>query len=356
MDRWYHSGLEGYCKAAAVLARYDENTGAAIFGCDLFSPDRFDKQDMRNRTWTLSRYRRGRSNRPAVFEGTWLAPDAARADRELQAIGACVDRIADDGIGGPSALKELVLDTTIDIVPALNESILPAIAAGFKTEGYSHASVATFCQVAEELLDKVDLTADSGLRPFARMLVAALIYGPQHPLALNRPYNATVLVTEDEVDGYQDASAVAGDTIRLTQVYSDDGAYCGFSDEYTQGDVVFFGRSPHLRDYLERCDEPEYEEIKELLEGKNPIVFPVAAAHRKTSNVHGALARYGSGWYYYDLASTNGTMVEQAGRAISVAGLCGIRAGARICLGGLAGDTDEDLYHDAAVVLVSYCL
>ena len=78
MARWYHSGIEGYCKSAAQLMGLpDDQSGWGNFGNDLFADGRFDDPVKTSKTWTLSRSRKsGRSNRPMLFEKSWLSAHA----------------------------------------------------------------------------------------------------------------------------------------------------------------------------------------------------------------------------------------------------------------------------------------
>lgn len=90
MSEWYHSGIEGYCKAAADLLG-NRRDGDSVLGLcrDLF-PDRVTGTNLAH-AWTLSSQRVGdRRCRQKVFETLWLnsiGVDVYRTEAEMLASG-----------------------------------------------------------------------------------------------------------------------------------------------------------------------------------------------------------------------------------------------------------------------------
>ncbi|MDO4805721.1 MAG: FHA domain-containing protein [Coriobacteriales bacterium] len=92
MDEWYHSGIEGYCKAAADLLG-DRKDGDSVLGlCRDMFPDRVAGTSL-SHIWTASSLRNGdRKCRQRVFEMLWLnevGVEVYRAEAELFARGEC---------------------------------------------------------------------------------------------------------------------------------------------------------------------------------------------------------------------------------------------------------------------------
>ncbi len=92
MSEWYHSGIEGYCKAAADLLgnRMDGDTVLGL--CHDLFPDRVAGTSLAH-IWTASSQRLGdRKCRQRVFEMLWLnevGVDTYRTEAEMFAKGEC---------------------------------------------------------------------------------------------------------------------------------------------------------------------------------------------------------------------------------------------------------------------------
>ncbi len=381
MNKWYKSGLEGYCKAAAELMGEPSNAEAWGRFCNDFLRDRdVTKPDIASRTWSMSRDRQGKSNRLMKFEVAWLGYHAneyakksvsksldenerlvlkrrAIAECEAAAIRTCVDALIEDGG------EIYALSTDPSITPSFavrfHSSIVPAIERGFTSEGYSASDIRNYTYVLDELSNR-NLHDSSSLRDFCEALTAGLIYGPSHPIALNRPYESTDYFVADEA-----RETVPDNYLRVTQLFSDDFSAVGYSEVYGKDDVVFFGRCTEVEEYLARCRllyGSDNGDFIYALEIGNAKLFPVSGKHSYTGNTHGAIAYVGEGWFYYDLGSTNGTSCTAAqgmaaGNAtMNVDGLMRISGGERLRMGAPVDSAGEMLYRGATTVLVSFCV
>lgn len=352
MDQWYHSGIEGYCKAAAKLAGLpDDTSGWGNLGRDLFGDGRFDDPVKISKTWTLSRFRgQGRGNRPALFEKSWLS--AQGVGNEAEAVATCVA-----GMLNPlneSVLYSMFRMNYLDFALGLRNDVLPAIADGFRTERYRAADIERFTQNIDDLLGALSPNDDAAFGRLALALVAALVYGPEHELARSREANVTSLASAEEaLPGCGIEADADGGTVRITQLFSDDASYLGYSELFGSERAVLFGRGSDPGRYLEKCGD----ELRAELQGKELVVFPVAGSHRSTSNEHGAIVHAGSTWYYHDFSS-NGTIIENSDTASSVHGTAvALGPGDRICMGFDEPAGNEELrYRLATTVLVSFAV
>lgn len=349
MIQWYHSGIEGYCKSAAQLMGLpDDQSGWGNFGNDLFGDGRFDDPVKASKTWTLSRFRKqGRSNRPMLFEKSWVGESGL--DYEYPAVIACANAIADPD--NDSMLFNMYKSNYLSFAMGFHDTVLPAIADGFRTERYHSSDIARFSQTLDVLLGELRPSRPKTLLNFARSLVAGLIYGPNHFLARISGGDATSLRTQSgttDSDSYGDVDETS---IRITQLFSDNSAYMGYSELFDDGKVIFLGRNSDAKLFLEKCNPAFAEEV----EGLEAVFYPISNAHRRTSNEHAAIARLGGTWYYHDF-STNGSFIDDGKSRNPVhGGMAIVNPGDRICLGlEDPSSSGEDRYRMATVVLVSF--
>ncbi|MDO4538458.1 MAG: FHA domain-containing protein [Coriobacteriales bacterium] len=405
MYDWCHSGLEGYCKAAATLLGEEASDDVVLRLCQDLLPDRSAKN--LTRAWTFSNVRRGRDCRQSIFEKAWLdgrhgkvyaqeatdfvkgvlpakgfatipqdseyalllqtarnlteCEDIAIRRCEADAIEACVDGIVelsqdDDKSFAEERVAYIASIVMLDHFSELFfDEVVPAIERGFLSERYSSADARQFVMTLGSLMDGAHrsvMAEDSDFeeyRAFLRVLVAGLVYGPRHPLAIDREWDET-----DEYRPYHGTPVAEGTTIRLTQVFDADAVYTGYSDLLRSSQLMFFGKSPRVEEYLRHCRELfcDDQELLALLRTREATVFPMAL-HDAVSNMHGMLVCEGDVWRLYDLGSTNGTSIESADHASAVKNLIEVRPGDRIRLGAPANADDANVYWSAATILVS---
>lgn len=351
MEQWYHSGIEGYCKAAAkMMGLPNDASGWGNFGRDLFGDDRFDDPVKASRTWTLSRSRKqSRSNRPTLFEKSWLGRSGA--DCETAAVSACARSIAD--ASGESMLHTLYQEGYLRFATGFSDEVLPAIADGFRTERYHSADILRFSQGIDELLGALRPSSPSTFTNFVTSLVAALIYGPGHPLARVYTGDSTILRVDDTI-GTGDVGVdfdADESSLRITQLFNESAAYLGYSELFGDEKVIFLGRGSDEARYREKCNPQFAADISD----RQPVFYPIANTHKRTSNEHGAIARLGDTWYYHDF-STNGSYVENGGAQYCVhGGIAAIQPGDRLHLGLPApSESDEATYQLSTALLISF--
>lgn len=404
MYDWCHSGLEGYCKAASGLLGDESSDDVVLKLCKDLLPDRTPKT--LTRAWTFSNVRRGRDCRQSLFEKCWLAgrhgkdyvdearlfvkgllpkeklgpcahdqdyamllrttrsqaecDEVALRRCEADAIDACVNRIIE--LSRDDERLDVANDAIITSLVMLDhfselffDQVVPAIERGFLSERYSSVEARQFVMTLGGLMDRAhrcvtseDSSFDS-YRLFLRVIVAGLIYGPNHPIAMDREWDVT-----ECYEPYFGVQAVQGTTIRLTQVYGDYEKYTGYSELFRPAQVVFFGMCPDVGEYLERCDTLFHEEAEtmHMLRSLEAKVFPMTL-HDAVSNVHAMMVCEGDVWRLYDLGSSNGTSIASEGRVESVDHLIKIKPGDRIRLGAPVGAHDANVYWSAATILVS---
>ena len=349
MTQWYHSGIEGYCKAAAqMMGLPDNNSGWGNFGSDLFADGRFDDPVKASKTWTLSRFRKqGRSNRPTLFEKSWL--DASGNDVDIDAIHACARSICDARTD--SALLNLYQANYLTFATGFRTTVIPAIEDGFRTERYHSASIARFTQGLDMLLGELNPSVPQTFRNFVIPLVAGLVYGPGHIVAQANTGSATFDSAEQELEKLFEGSDADTATIRLTQLFSDTFGFTGYSELFDEDTAVFLGRNAEIASYLEKCNSKFAEEII----GRNHIVFPIAGTHKNTSKEHGVIACIGNTWYFHDFSS-NGSYVENAGGCREVHdSITALIPGDRICLGQTEpADNSAKTHHLSTMILASF--
>ena len=350
MQQWYRSGIEGYCKAAAqMMGLPDNNSGWGNFGRDLFADGRFDDPAKASKTWTLSRFRtQGRSNRPKLFEDSWLGKHGT--DCDFEAIHACVHAMC--STTGDSALHDLYLGSPETFPIDFHRIVLPALADGFAAERYHPADIAQFSQSIDKALEKLDPSLPQTFRTFAIPLVAGVIYGPGHVMARSTANTATIHASRERADG-EPTCAVDYETIILTQIFEDDAGLVGNSIAYGDDRVILLGRSPDVARYVDACDD----ELSRVIERAEPVPFPVSHTHVSTSNAHGVIARIGGIWYFHDFSS-NGSYVHNAHQPSAVHhGAVALAPGDRIYLGLTElPENDSSAYLEATTVLVSFKL
>ena len=364
MAEWYHSGIEGYCKAASALAGMEGSGGWSAFGSDLF-PNRFTRADKATKTWTLSRYRRGTGNRLVAFEGEWV-PDSSEeisiAGREESAVNTCVDAMIESVSGEPeqeSPLAALLfVGPNYDFANGFSEAVLPAIARGFQSEGYHSADITRFLRNIEELLGELRPEDRTAFREFARILVAALVYGPDDALVVSETIQIDTWHVKSRGALWDPGSD--GKVVEVSQAYSFDCSFTGYSESFDGGSAVFFGRSAIIGDYLNALNRLEDElgvELRDDVAKREQVIFPIARTHRLVSNAHGLLLCQGSSWYFFDFSS-NGTSIvngsHEDARFVQKSGAI-VNPGDRICLGlTQIGVDDTTQFQQAATVVVSF--
>lgn len=428
MSDWYHSGLEGYCKAGAEVLGGEGNV---LRLCQDILPDR--TQESLSRTWKLSNERKGRGNRMSLFEGWWLDDGdsngtiikAYRAEAlatmkgkvpaggystiepgseyelylqnatypqdkaycihlaesrcEADAVERCVDNIIERSsverdreafIQGEQA-DGVAYVTSIVTMDGFIERVIPAIAKGFICERYRSWDVEKFKEkivplayLAQRYLGDND--NDNVLdyyRKFLTVLVAGLVYGPNHPLVLEKPEPTPHYIAYPT----EEVSALRGMGVRLTQVFDGWGCNTGYSELFDAGQVVFIGRSGDLGDYLQRCEDmlKDQPEMLEVLESREQIVFPIAATHASVSRVHGMLLCEEDIWRLYDLGSANRTSIRGVDgvneerrvvtteRDVVVEGIAKVLPGDRLRFGAPVDASDANVYWDAATLLIT---
>ncbi len=398
MFEWCHSGLEGYCKASAALLGETEQASLWLAFCKDLLPDR--TQRTLTRSWTLSNVRQGRSCRQALFEKCWLAgrhgkdyldeaesfargtipqegfatiPRHSSYERQLtacvndaerrqlaisrceqDAIDSCVSHIAslasDDMAADAAYITSLVMrdDFAIDFFT----SVIPAIERGLLSERYRAADIQQFTLTLNALspaAHRCIVEEGANLEPFCaflKSLVTGLIYGPVHPVAIGRAWDAT----QDYLP-YDQPENPRGTTLRLTQLFDERGRFTGYSDVYRSSQLVLFGRSPNARDYECRCAELFRDEpaLLATIRSKEAVIFPIAL-HDAVSNIHGLLLCEEDVWRFYDLESTNGTSITSENGTSDVAHLVEVRAGDCLRLGAPASAHDANAFWDAATI------
>ncbi len=348
MQQWYRSGIEGYCKAAAqMMGLPDNNSGWGNFGRDLFADGRFDDPAKASKTWTLSRFRtQGRSNRPKLFEDSWLDRHGENCD--FEAIHACVHEMCSET--GDSALYDLYLGSPETFSAKFHRIVLPAIADGFAAERYHPADIAQFGQGLDKALEKLDPSLPQTFRTFAIPLVAGVIYGPDHVMARSTGNTATLHASWGKADN-EPVCGIDEDVIILTQIFGNDVGLVGNSIAYGDDRAILLGRSADVARYIDACDD----ELTRIVEQSEPVLFPIAHTHVSTSNAHGVVARIDGTWYFYD-RSSNGSYVQNAHRPSAVHhGAVALAPGDRIYLGLTElPEDDPSAYLNATTVLVSF--
>ena len=240
-----------------------------------------------------------------------------------------------------------------DFAASFFATVLPSIEAGFLAERYRTSDIRQFSLTLGDLLYDARYQGDKtndGMRAFAMALVAGLIYGPSHPVALDRSWDATV-----EYLPYDQPVTVPGDMLRVTQIFDRDLRVVGYSEVFGKSQVLFFGRCPDAGHYLDKArelfaDEPGlYAQVASC----DAVVFPISADHAQTGNLHGMLLYSGDSWHFYDFHSTNGSSVLSEEESDDVNGVIRVHPGDRIRLGAPVRSDDAMAYWGASTVLVS---
>lgn len=378
--------------------------------CRDLLPDR--TEETLTRAWTLSNVRRGRDCRQSLFEKCWLgdelwqkyleeakllskgvvpeggyvtippesdyerelkscAGDSARklavnSMREAKAIEACAQRVVDslledDWTSDPPMVISLIEET--DFPVRFFTIVVPAIERGLLSERYRSSDIRQFVLTLNETIFKAhrDLMKyrpgeeEAHLDDFLRFLItlfAGLIYGPNHPYAISRPWNVTPSASETDDDDNEELRE--GTTIRVTQVFNDSGRYTGYSELFRPGQVVFFGRDPVVDKYLTKCRDvfPDDSDALRVISDCEKVIFPIAY-HDAVSNCHAVLLCQGDAWWLYDLKSTNGTSIASDDGIVDVATLSRVAPGDRMRLGRSAKASGANVYYDAATMLIT---
>lgn len=346
MGTWHHSGLEGLC--AALSGEHDTALKASL-ARELFNDaERFDKDYSVTRTWTLSRPGRVRK-----FEGAWLSEELPSKKRSglsaRKALSTCVDTLLD-------AEADAALPATLECAPTpqrarerLHDEVLGAMADGFATERYPSSAVTAFRGDMDALAARWDGRPGPLLRDILYRLVAAAIYGPDHPEALSPETSKTFDEAGGPADG--DPAELCTQTVVVTHLYDGIAARIGDSVHYTPASLVLVGRSSHEERYRARLAELG---LSGLAEGRRAEILRLPELHGRVSACHGALACEQGTWYYYDLDSTNGTLVSGETGTFPVEHLCTVQPGDVLYLGTRNGHAgDGTLFMSGAALLVS---
>ena len=237
--------------------------------------------------------------------------------------------------------------------------MLPAIERGFVSERYHPTVAHQFTLTINEPMLKahISIRQDSPtfdwLTEFLTILVAGLIYGPDHPLATFSAWNATgtyMTVTSSE--------RFTSTTLRITQVFDNNSNYEGYSVKLSPDQALFFGRSANVDDFYKSCDElfGKNSLMTNLIKSKTAIQFPISEVHDAVSIKHGMLLFQGGEWRYYDLNSSNGTSIKTAQDRQAIDATITIRPGDVLRLGAPVNtdDTnDTSIYLSAAAIRVT---
>lgn len=398
----FHSGIEGYCKMAAKMLGEPNNTTGWLPFCRDILPDRAQKN--LTRVWTFSNDRnQGRSCRQSLFENQWLehvrttyereAELLARGERpvegfrtieaggayerqilsskstherrrlvrmryERDALRRCVAHMVRKAASYDGSQTSCVSLVYVDDFPAeFFRTVIPAIERGFVSERYHPSAARQFSITINDLLTQAQaglLRENPNYVPFGRLvtaLFAGLVYGPNHPIATGKPWNAT-----EHFHPYRAAQRVDGVAIRVTQVFDPELAYEGYSEVYRPEQAVFFGRSAKLEDFLAACrrrfgdNRPFLKEIST----REAIMFPIAESHEAVGNVHGMLLCEGDVWRFYDFGSTNGTSIQSRQGSQGIDGTMTVRPGDLVRLGAPSTADDANVFWSAAVMHVSH--
>lgn len=344
----YYSGLEGLCRGLSQLSALDgaEPMLPSIFARDIFhGAERFDSAPNVSRTWRLVPRRRASqfvlawtadANRPQVKKAL-----ATYANRELcalyeqDALDRCVRAMVEggdpleDGTEDPIVLRDL-LELLPSPLASLRDVVIPAIADGFATERYDHAGVNAFRRDFDQLLDGFVCLSKPALQVILARLLAAVVYGPTHRLALSAASFATMRPDDDPLP----IEPATGTELLLVQVYDARTAQVGTSLGFTDECAMFVGRSSDPSRYLERLDALEGESaMARHIRSKDPRIFRIPDDNCVVSNCHGVVFHNGSAWMYYHFDPVNGTVISSDGGCQPVDSLCVLAPGDRIVLG-----------------------
>lgn len=365
MKAYYYSGLEGLCRSLSELSSPDKEyrTSEAVFARDVFhGADRFDKDYNVSRTWRLVPKRRA-----GKFVLAWVDPAReaaakkalAACDRnacipyEREALARCVEAMVggapEDAGEAPTALRD-VLVALPSPVADLRNSVIPAVVDGFLTERYRPTTVRAFQRDMDQLLDRIVRLDEFGLRKLLARLVAAVVFGPGHRLALA----ADPVATADPYDDAMPIDAMQGARILLTQVYDDRFALVGASFEIGREGALFIGRSSDAEAYRARLRSCEgCGSVVEVVARLDAEIARIADDNAAVSNTHGVVFYNGVAWMYCDLESSNGSVLSNDDGDLLADPLRVLAPGDRLVLGTRAPRYDATDYCPAATLVVS---
>lgn len=365
MKEHCYSGLEGLCRSLAALATADPGhpVSEAVFGRDVFNGSaRFDTNYGVSRTWRLVPVRR-----IGQFILAWTPPSEVAAVKkrlatyergvyatyERRALAACVEALAGEGDGdgddAPTSLRD-ALAALPSPVAALRDEVIPAVVDGFFTERYPLAAINSFQRDMDQLLDRIVRLDDFGLRKLLARLVAAVVFGPGHRLALS----SDVLATESPDDDPLPVAPAEARRVALTQAFDARMAVVGASLSFDDGCAMFVGRSSDVCAYRERLDAcAGCGRVAELVRALDAQVFRLADDNRAVSNVHGVVFNNGAAWAYCDLGSSNGSVICGPDGDLLADPLRVLAPGDRLVLGTGAPCFDATDYCSAATLVFS---
>lgn len=402
MNTSYRTGLEGYCKSATNTLGLPARRKEWLRFCIDILPDRTIEK--LSRTWTLSNTRNGRGSRYSIFEDCWLSEDyntyleeaerrhtsereegeapyltiqeGSSYERDLlnakdeeeckelaaqqcasDAIDTCVSNIiriaSDDDKENAPSITSLLWGK--DAVVSFYEQIIPAIESGFEAERYRAADIRQFtlniCDLLASTcgaLNSKQNTDYEVVRPLITALIAGLVYGPSHPIAISQEKNAT-----SQYYSSHGTQEVEGASIRVTQVFDDELVYTGYSQMLRPNQAIFFGRSPKIDDFEDACDKHLNKETLQVLSEYETVLFPIGESHDAVGNVHGVLMCENDIWRFYDFESSNGTTLQSNDSITSVTGVMEILPGDLVRLGAPQNARDANVYWSAAAMYIT---
>lgn len=347
---WYHSGLEGLC---AALAGDFDNAPKVQFARDLFNDDdTLDKGYNATRVWTLSR-----TGRVGKFEEAWTGRDLPAKKRNQMTAKRALERFAGtfSKEGSCAELRYALVHGYGDGLTAaerLHVTVLRAMAAGFAAERYGTSAITAFSGDMDALARAWDPVDDATTKEIAKRLVAAAVYGPDCPLALSDETAKTAEGAPSERELLFARASTS--SVVVTHLYDGVAAKVGACNRYGDDRAVLIGRSSRPERYRARIDQLGIASVARLLDEHAAEILRIPELHERVSSCHGVLACEEGAWYYYDLDSTNGTLVDGGDGSFAVEGMCEVRPGDVLFLGVRdEREPDDVLFWDAAALLVS---
>ena len=247
--------------------------------------------------------------------------------------------------------------------------VVPRIEDGFRIEGYSEFRISSFRRKIQQAANELTTgTSDSAIRcfkEFLKVLVSALIYGPESD-------NSSVgTIWDDDFEPLGESiDSFVGDHIVISQLLAKDGSLLEKCEAYGPNDIIFFGRCNVIGAFVKKCHDVLPSRLFEKINDgtKNFRIFAIGEAHGQVSNLHGMLMCTDRTWRYRDFSrfgtrivgiGKNGDEIDinlRINQGTGKVSVCEVSAGNVLYLG--AGEEDEDsrLYFKAAVLKLSFSL